>query len=98
KEEMMKALGSLVAFRDKEEDEDFWKQMDANEIEQLASSNYSTIGAHGYYHNDLTEIAINECGQELTESKLVLEKLCRKKINSLAFPYGNYTRQIVDEA
>jgi hypothetical protein len=64
KEEMMKALAGLVVFRDKKEDEDFWKQMDANEIEQLASSNYSTIGAHGYYHNDLTEIAINECRQE----------------------------------
>lgn len=98
KQEMMKAFSELVAFRDKKEDEDFWQQMNIKDIEQLSFSSYSTIGAHGYYHNDLSEISIEESKQELTASKTYLEKICAKEIKALAFPYGHYTREVVGEA
>ncbi len=98
KHEMMNFFSDIVSFRDKKEDEDFWLQMNLNDIRQLASSSYSTIGAHGYYHNDLSEISIEESKKELSESKIFLENTCGKKINALAFPYGHYTRDVVFEA
>jgi peptidoglycan/xylan/chitin deacetylase (PgdA/CDA1 family) len=98
KREMMSAFSDVVAFRDKKEDKDFWQQMNIKDIERLSFSSYSTIGAHGYYHNDLSEISIEESRKELTSSKAYLEKICRKQINALAFPYGHYTREVVDEA
>ena len=78
KEELMKAFADLVPFRDKKQDEDFWQHMDTEDIKRLSASSYSTIGAHGYYHNDLSEISIDDCKKELIESKLFLEKICRK--------------------
>lgn len=98
KEEMMKAFAGIVSFRDKKEDEDFWQQMSVKDIAHLSSSAYSTIGAHGYYHNDLNEISIEECKKELIGSKSFLEKICNKKINALAFPYGHYSGEVVVEA
>jgi peptidoglycan/xylan/chitin deacetylase (PgdA/CDA1 family) len=94
----MKAFADIVSFRDKKEDEDFWQQMSVKDIAHLSSSAYSTIGAHGYYHNDLNEISSEECKKELIESKSFLEKICNKKINALAFPYGHYSREVVAEA
>jgi peptidoglycan/xylan/chitin deacetylase (PgdA/CDA1 family) len=98
KQNMMKTFAELVFFRDKKEDEDFWQQMNTEDIKRLSSSSQSTIGAHGYYHNDLSEISIDDCKKELAESKSFLEKVCEKKIDALAFPYGHYSRQVVAEA
>ena len=98
KQQMMKAFAELVSFLNKEEDEDFWQQMNIKEIEELSTSDFATIGAHGYYHNDLSEISIDDCKKESIESKQFLEKICKKKIDALAFPYGHYSRQVVSEA
>ena len=98
KDKMMKQLYELVPFRNKRDDYDFWQQLNESQITELAASPYSTIGSHGYYHNDLSEILIDDCRQELINSKHFLEKLCHKEINALAFPYGHYTREVVAEA
>jgi peptidoglycan/xylan/chitin deacetylase (PgdA/CDA1 family) len=98
KEKMMSEFSEIVSFRKKKEDEDFWQQMTESQISTLASSPFATIGAHGYYHNDLSGILIDDCRNELVNTKRFLEKLCDKEINALAFPYGHYTREVVDEA
>ena len=98
KEEMMKTFSELIPFPNKKEDEDFSRLMKIEDIKQLSSSLNATIGSHGYYHNDLSEIPIDDCKKELVDSKLFLETICGKKIDSLAFPYGHYTREVVDAA
>jgi len=98
KQDMMRSFADIVSYRNRKGDEDFWQQMNANDIEALAASAFATIGAHGYYHNDMAEITIEESRKELIESKAFLEKLCNRKINTFAFPYGHYTREVVAEA
>ncbi len=98
KKEMMKYFADKVSFRNKKDDEDFWQQLTTDEIRQLAASNYATVGAHGYYHNDLSEIPITHCKNELEKCKLFLEKICNKNIDAIAFPYGNYSRATINEA
>jgi peptidoglycan/xylan/chitin deacetylase (PgdA/CDA1 family) len=99
KAEMMKLLYPLTPFRkDKPNDEDYWLQMTEEQIRDLSASPFASIGAHSYYHNDLARISIDDAAWELTHSKQYLENLINKPVNSFAFPYGTYTRDVVQAA
>ncbi len=98
KEEMMKLLYPLVPFKKNTSEQDYWLQMTSEQIQILARSPLVTIGAHGYYHNDLSKIKIAEAAKEMVQSKEYLENLTAKQVNSLAFPYGAYNLSVVEEA
>lgn len=99
KAEMMELMYPLVPFREnKLDDTDYWLQMSGGQIRELATSPLVTIGSHAYYHNDLTRITIKDTGDELLKSKQFLENIIDGQVNSLAFPYGAYTRDIVQAA
>lgn len=76
---------------------DYWLQMTEEQIKTLSGSKWATIGSHGYYHNDLAKISIDSAKQEIIQSKQYLEKITGKEIKALAFPYGSYTKEIVNE-
>ena len=96
KSEMMRLLYPLVPYRENNpDDEDYWLQMSKAQIRELSASPFATIGSHGYYHNDLARIPLNNVSDEFTRSKKYLENIIDKPINSLAFPYGSYTRDVV---
>ena len=96
KEEMMKELKPL--FNPGEEEEDYWLQMTPEEIRLLSQSSYATIGSHGYYHNRMDKLSIDSAIAEMRNSKKYLEGITGKEISAFAFPYGNYSRTIVEEA
>jgi peptidoglycan/xylan/chitin deacetylase (PgdA/CDA1 family) len=98
KAEMMKTLYSFTEFKTNERDEDYWLQMTPAQIQQLATSPFATIGAHGHYHNDLSQIAIADAETEMVLTKQYLESLAQKPVDSFAFPYGHYTPQVVEKA
>ena len=98
KAEMMQLLYSVVDFKENKADEDYWLQMTEYEIRRLSRSALITIGAHGYYHNDLARIDADKARCELVKSKQYLEDITGKKINSFAFPYGAYNQPLIDEA
>jgi peptidoglycan/xylan/chitin deacetylase (PgdA/CDA1 family) len=98
KADMMKTLYPLVLFKREERHKDYWLQMTAGQIKELATSPYATIGAHGYYHNDLTQISIEDAFNEMAQVKQYLEQLIKKPVTSLAFPYGSYNQDVVNEA
>jgi len=88
----------LIPFKSSKKDEDYWLQMTREQIKQIADSPYFTVGAHGYYHNDLTKISVEDAAKELTLTKSYLETITGKPINSVAFPYGSYNPDVVDIA
>lgn len=94
---MMETLSCQVPFRDKV-NSDFWLQMTAMQIRELADSKWVTIGSHGYYHNDLAKISLQNAKDEMIRSKQWLEKTTGKVINAIAFPYGSYTKELVATA
>jgi len=98
KAEMMELLYPLVPFKDDEQNKDYWLQMTAEQIKELAASPFVHIGAHGYYHNDLGKINIVSAADEMARTKQYLESLVEKQVTSLAFPYGSYTQQVIEEA
>ena len=77
---------------------DYWLQMIEEQIRILSGSKWATIGSHGYYHNDLAKISIASAKDEIIRSKQYLEKITGKEIKALAFPYGSYTNEVVNEA
>jgi peptidoglycan/xylan/chitin deacetylase (PgdA/CDA1 family) len=98
KAEMMKLLYPLAPFKANKQDEDYWLQMTAEQIRKLSASPFANIGSHGYYHNDLVKININDTVEELVFSKQYLENITEKTVNSFAFPYGSYTPEVVKKA
>ena len=98
KAEMIKLLGPMIPVKNKIREEDYWLQMTEEEIKILSASQLATIGCHGYYHNDLSRISINNARDEMIRGKKYLENITGKEINAIAFPYGAYTPDVATEA
>jgi peptidoglycan/xylan/chitin deacetylase (PgdA/CDA1 family) len=98
KAEMMELLSPLYAFGNNDREEDFWRLMTDKQIGEMAASAWVTIGAHGYYHNDLVKSGIRGAAWEMAESRRYLQTLTGKAVNAIAFPYGAYDRQVVSAA
>jgi peptidoglycan/xylan/chitin deacetylase (PgdA/CDA1 family) len=96
-EEKAEMIGLLKSFREKAI-EDYWLQMTEEQIKELSRSRWVTIGSHGYYHNDLAKISGNAVKHEIARSKQFLENITGKKIKALAFPYGSYTKEVIEAA
>ena len=47
-----------------------------------------TIGSHSLFHKDLTSLSFEECLEDLTSSKAVLEEAIRGPVRYLAYPRG----------
>lgn len=77
---------------------DYWKPLSNNEIRLLDKSPYATIGSHGFFHNNLDRIPYQEACNALSNSKSYLENLLQRSVNSIAYPDGAYTEQILDFA
>ena len=97
KKAMMEEWGAQLSYRDKV-NSDFWLQMDTAQIRELADSKWATIGSHGYYHNDLAKIPLENAKEEMKQSKQWLEKITGRDIKAIAFPYGSYTKELINAA
>lgn len=88
-------LNDYNYFKKSEDFEEYWKLMSDEEIRICAKSNFISIGSHGFYHNNLGSISFENASDELLMSKNYLEQIIDKKINSIAYPDGSYTRDLV---
>lgn len=98
KQRLMQAWPSGRAFFEEKVPADYWLQMSAGQIREVASSPLVTIGSHGYYHNDLGRISTAGIREELSASKRFLERVTGKPVTQLAFPYGSYRLDTIREA
>ena len=98
KKELMQILSSQFTFKNDPRDEDYWRQMTGNQIRELSDCPLAIIGAHGYYHNDLSRISLGQAKDEMIRSKKYLENITGNEVKAIAFPYGAYTEQVKEEA
>ncbi|MEZ5050566.1 MAG: polysaccharide deacetylase family protein [Saprospiraceae bacterium] len=77
---------------------DYWKLMSDEQIREISESKYLNIGSHGFWHNNLGNIPLQESVKELDQSKRYLENLTQKQISSIAYPDGSYSRELVDKS
>lgn len=59
------------------------------DLKTLADHPLVTVGSHGVTHPHFTELSETEARYELTESKRILEELTEKKVDLLAWSYGD---------
>ncbi len=95
---MLNAFPMEADPREKTEWEDYWRQMTAAELRELAASPLVTMGSHSFLHTSLGEIPIDNAREEMLASKNYLETVLSKSITALAFPDGSYTREVVETA
>jgi len=97
KKDVINLLNSEMNFK-KKVPEDYWLQMTTDQIKTLSSSKWVTIGSHSLYHNDLTKSSIQDLQYDLKESKAFLESITGREVKALAFPYGSYTKLVIEQA
>ena len=75
---------------------EYWKLMTDLQISKASESKFIEIGSHGYYHNNLGNLSINEAKDEIIKSKNYLNMITQKEIISMGYPDGSYSRETID--
>ncbi len=76
--------------------ERFW-HLNRRQIIELHDSGFM-IGSHSHSHRNLTNLTVSEMKRELAESKLILEDICQRPIDSICYPYGRFNIKTVETA
>lgn len=95
---MESAFLAAGAWEDAASQWEHWALLSPSEIRELADSPMAEIGAHGQTHQDLAIMNPEKACAELRESQKALEAICGKPIRALAYPFGAYTRDLLDFA
>lgn len=100
RDKLIKAIKEAVGFdyKTKEDLEDYWELIGERELKLISNSKNITIGSHSCFHNDLTLIDVASAKKELLDSKNYLENVTGKSVTELSYPFGTYTRELIDYA
>lgn len=63
--------------------------MTAEELRQIVDSGME-IGSHGWRHRNLKLSSESEINEEVNRSKMILEEVIERQIETFAYPYGEY--------
>ena len=66
------------------------------ELKEISSSENFSIGSHTLTHSHLDKLNNEEKINEIKNSKEILEKITCKKIQALAYPYGDYDEEVIE--
>lgn len=95
KQALLDAVGNI---QQQDQWRDYWELMTGKQISEISESAFVKIGAHGYWHNNLGMIPLEDARQELKQVKTYLEELCPYPIEEIAYPDGSYSRELLDLA
>ncbi len=96
--QMMESFVDLYDFKADIEYDDYWKLMTDEQIQLCGDSAFIEIGSHGFLHNNLGTISERLATKEMSDSKIYLENLIQKDIDSIGYPDGSYSRATLDSA
>ena len=71
------------------------KYLDKNQLIELSRMPNVTIGSHGYSHLRLADLSNEQIQKELQQSKELLEDLTEKTIDTMSYPHGSYTAEVL---
>ena len=75
---------------------DFWMLMNRSQIHEISKNPLFTIGSHSSTHSNLIQIPIAEAKKEILDSKKKLEEICKQPVDEFAFPFGNYSKELIN--
>ena len=70
------------------------KYLSPAQVAELANMPGVTIGAHGATHRSLTSLSSSELAAELRASKVDLEAVLQKSVNTMSYPYGHVNDEV----
>jgi peptidoglycan/xylan/chitin deacetylase (PgdA/CDA1 family) len=76
----------------------YWQLLAPADIREMADNARFTIGAHGHTHQDLARLAPEQARLELAACRDFLQKTTGRPVSALAYPFGTYTRDLVESA
>lgn len=79
-------------------DEELYALIDTASLTELANEDLADIGSHCHHHVDLTRLEGREIDGELESSKKILGVQSGRRIESVAFPYGDYNADVIGRA
>ena len=59
-----------------------------DELREISRHPLVTVGAHGLWHRDFNRLSTEDARHELTESRRYLEEIIGKRVDLMAWPYG----------
>jgi peptidoglycan/xylan/chitin deacetylase (PgdA/CDA1 family) len=78
---------------------EFWELLSDDDIVIIKKKHPKiTIGSHGFLHNNLGNLNLNDAKEELKASKKYLEGLVGENIEEIAYPDGSYNRGVLESA
>ena len=89
-------FSQISNFMNEDEYNDYWKLLTDDQIKLLSANKLITIGSHGYWHNNLSNMDFDMAKSEIDQSLTYLENVTGKKVETLAFPDGSYTTGLVN--
>lgn len=75
-----------------------WKLMNEENLNSISKSEFVTIGSHGYFHNNLGELDIENALFEIKNSKHTLENIIQKEIDEIGYPDGSFNSKLIIES
>jgi peptidoglycan/xylan/chitin deacetylase (PgdA/CDA1 family) len=78
------------------EDETKALPMRVEELKKLAGFSLFSIGAHTVTHPALEYLSAEEQTSEIKTSTTVLQDVCDKRINTIAYPYGSFNQETAE--
>lgn len=75
---------------------EIWRLMTKDELKKLSRSSMVKIGTHAHNHYNLSKISFEEAKKDISQSKVLIDKLLNISINSIAFPDGDYNNIVKD--
>lgn len=76
----------------------YWELMNEDELNAASKSPYITLGSHSVVHSSMTKITSAEAREELVNSRAKLMGISGLPVTSFAFPFGDYTPELVEMA
>ena len=65
------------------------------ELKYLDSSDLVKLSSHSHTHKRLSHCDLNTISEEIEKSKSILESICRTEINSICYPFGLFSDEVV---
>jgi peptidoglycan/xylan/chitin deacetylase (PgdA/CDA1 family) len=89
-------LPPLEDFLSKEEIDDWCTGMTEEQIGELSRDGLFEIGVHTNDHALLSKCDYMEKVRQITENKLLIEKICQKKCETISYPTGDYDHETLE--
>lgn len=96
REQLMRQLLSLIPLTELKAYSLYHELMNDEEIRAISQTPAMTVASHGQYHTSLPALLPDDLTKELTASKNYLEQIAGQPVKAIAFPYGDYSQQVVE--